>query len=174
MGEALVLATAPEGNDAVIAAGGAPAGLAGLILVFLGESWGMPLSTTRRRLLTPYRKSTGAILGVFAVDLSTTAMSVAWLTTGGGRGPLYDAVLWGDANGPASVWDGGRWRAWDIDSCRAPSRRHAPAIGPSAAVRRAGAAARADRRSARLPHALVHRVDSAAWRAGASSRGDSR
>jgi hypothetical protein len=97
MGTYVVFATAPTRNEAVIAAGGAAAALAGLILVFLGlvvAGYAAYPPGTAKRLLTPYRKATGAILGVFALGLATTAMSLAWLATGGGGGLQYDAVLW--------------------------------------------------------------------------------
>lgn len=86
----------PGRNEAVIAAGGAASALAGLILVFLGvviAGYQAYPGDTPRRLLKPYRKATGAILAVFALSLASAAMSLTWLATGGGGGPLYDTVL---------------------------------------------------------------------------------
>jgi hypothetical protein len=92
-----IAATAPSRNEAVIAAGGAAAALAGLILVFLGAVITGMLAYpggTPKRLLAPYRRATAAILAVFALSLTSAALSLAWLATGGGGGPLYEAVLW--------------------------------------------------------------------------------
>lgn len=92
-----MLADAPTRNETVIAAGGAAAALAGLILVFLGvviAGYQAFPGDTPKRLLKPYRKATAAILAVFALSLTSAALSLAWLATGGGGGPLYEAVLW--------------------------------------------------------------------------------
>jgi hypothetical protein len=97
MGAYLVLATVPGRNEAVIAVGGAAAALAGLILVFLGAVITGMLAYpggTPKRLLAPYRRATAAILAVFGLSLTSAALSLAWLATGGGGGLLYDAVLW--------------------------------------------------------------------------------
>ena len=97
MGTYLVLATAPDRNETVIAAGGAAAALAGLVLVFLGvviAGYKAYPGDMPKRLLAPYRRATAAILVVFALSLASTALSVAWLATGGGGGALYGAVLW--------------------------------------------------------------------------------
>lgn len=94
----LMLATdTPGRNETVIAAGGAAAALAGLILVFLGvviAGYQAYPGDMPKRLLKPYRKATGAILAVFAMSLADAALSLAWLATGGGGGLLYEAVLW--------------------------------------------------------------------------------
>jgi hypothetical protein len=97
VGLLVVAADMPVRKDVVIAAGGAAAALAGLILVFLGVVIAGYLSypgATPRRLLTPYRRATAAILSVFALSLASAALSVVWLTGSGGGGALYDAVLW--------------------------------------------------------------------------------
>jgi hypothetical protein len=81
----------------LIATGGGAAALAGLILVFLGVvivSYQAYPGGTPQRLLTPYRRAMAAILGIFALSLVCAALSVAWVTTGGGGGPLYDIALW--------------------------------------------------------------------------------
>jgi hypothetical protein len=94
----LAIATdGPVRKDAVIAAGGGAAALAGLILVFLGvvlSGYKAYPGDTPKRLLRPYRRATAAILAVFALSLASTALSIAWLTTGGGGGGLYEATLW--------------------------------------------------------------------------------
>jgi hypothetical protein len=97
MGTYLVFAAAPTRNETVIAAGGSAAALAGLILVFLGvviAGYKAFPGDTAKRLLAPYRRATAAILGIFALSLTSAALSLAWLATGGGGGPLYYAVLW--------------------------------------------------------------------------------
>jgi hypothetical protein len=97
MGTYLILADAPGRNETVIAAGGAAAAFAGLILVFLGvviTGYKAYPGDMPKRLLAPYRRATAAILVVFALSLTSTALSLAWLATGGGGGVLYGAVLW--------------------------------------------------------------------------------
>jgi hypothetical protein len=92
----LALATAPTRNEAVIAAAGASAALAGLILVFLGvviAGYQAYPGGTPKRLLKPYRRIAVAILAVFALSLACAGLSLAWLVTGGGGGPLYPAVF---------------------------------------------------------------------------------
>ncbi len=76
----------PGRNETVIAAGGAAAALAGLILVFLGAVITGMLAYpggTPKRLLAPYRRATVAILAVFGLSLTSAALSLAWLATGG-------------------------------------------------------------------------------------------
>jgi hypothetical protein len=92
----VVAADTPVRKDVVIAACGASAALAGLILVFLGVViagyQGYP-GDTASRLLTPYRLATGAILAVFALSLASAGLSLAWLTGRGGGGALYEAAV---------------------------------------------------------------------------------
>ncbi|HEV7943266.1 MAG TPA: hypothetical protein VGP17_10755 [Solirubrobacteraceae bacterium] len=90
------LAAVPSRNEVVLAAIGASAALGGLILVFLGvviAGYQAYPPGTAKRLLSPYRKAGGAILGVFALSLLCSGLGVGWLATGGGGGPLYAAVL---------------------------------------------------------------------------------
>src|SRR5437868_4756694 len=93
----IAAADAPVPNDVVIAVAGAAAALGGLILVFLGvivASYGGYGAETDPSVVRPYKVAAGAILGVFALSLASTALAVAWLATGGGSGPLYEAVVW--------------------------------------------------------------------------------
>jgi hypothetical protein len=97
MGTYFVLAAAPTRNEAVIAVGGAAAALGGLILVFLGvvvtsyQGYGREVD---KAVLKPYKAAALALLGVFALSLLSATLSVAWLTTGGGAGALYEVSLW--------------------------------------------------------------------------------
>jgi hypothetical protein len=87
---------APVRKDVVVGSLGAAAALGGLILVFLGvviAGYQSYSGGTPARLLTPYRRATAAILGVFALSLSSAALSLLWLTSKGGGGLLYAAVL---------------------------------------------------------------------------------
>jgi hypothetical protein len=95
----LVLANAdPARKDVVIGALGASAALGGLTLVFLGVVIagyrGFP-GATPKTVLKRYHWAAHAILGAFALSLATTALSLTWLTTKGGGGGLYTAVLIG-------------------------------------------------------------------------------
>jgi hypothetical protein len=90
------LAASPTRSDTIVAAAGASAALAGLILVFLGvviAGYQAYPGGTPKRLLKPYRKATAAILAVFALNLACAGLSLIWLMTGGGEGLLYQVVL---------------------------------------------------------------------------------
>ncbi len=92
-----MLADAPTRNEAVIVIAGAAAALGGLLLVFLGvvvtsyEGYGGDVSAD---VVKPYKTAGWVLLGVFALSLISTGLSVAWLATGGGAGALYEASLW--------------------------------------------------------------------------------
>lgn len=81
----------PLAKDVVIGALGASAGLAGLVLVFLGVVIGTYQSfpgDTSGDVLKRYRSTASRIAGVFVLSLGSAALSFAWLVAGG-PGWLY-------------------------------------------------------------------------------------
>jgi hypothetical protein len=76
------VATSPNPSDVVLAILGASAGVAGLVLVFVGilvtAIAGYPGGTSTRTL-RPFRLAAWASVCVFGLSLLTTALSLLWL-----------------------------------------------------------------------------------------------
>jgi hypothetical protein len=86
------LADAATRNDVVTGLLGADAALGGLLLVFLGvvlAGYGAFGGDTPPSVLSRYKTSAGAILGVFALSLVGAALAIVWLMTGGDSDALY-------------------------------------------------------------------------------------
>lgn len=82
---------APTDKDVVITVVGASAGLAGLVLVFLGIAiaalQAFPADTPANAL-TAYKRTVKAVLAVFVASLIPVAVGTGWLVSGG-PGWLY-------------------------------------------------------------------------------------
>jgi hypothetical protein len=77
-----VLASGPDPQDVMISVFGASAGVAGLVLVFVGlliSTIGTYPGGTSKAVLRPYRVGAWAAIGVFAASLASVALSLAWL-----------------------------------------------------------------------------------------------
>lgn len=76
------LSESPLPKDVVVSVFAASAGVAGLVLVFLGiliaTIGGYPGGTSDTAL-QPYRRAAWASVGVFGASLATVALSLAWL-----------------------------------------------------------------------------------------------
>lgn len=96
MRELLVLAAdAPVRKEAVIAAVGASAVFAALMLAILGVVLsGFQHSKRSDDLHAAYRRALVRDLVGLVLCLACAALGFAWLTTGGGGGLLYAAVVW--------------------------------------------------------------------------------
>jgi hypothetical protein len=85
----------PSAKDTIIAIVGSSAGLAGLVLVFLGvlvTSFQSLLGNVRDATLSRYRNATWISLGVFALALASMSLGVTWLLAAGGH-TFYVLVL---------------------------------------------------------------------------------
>jgi hypothetical protein len=72
----------PVPKDVVLSVFGASAGIAGLVLVFLGiliTTIGTYPGGTSDLALQPYRRAAWASIGVFGASLAAVALSLAWL-----------------------------------------------------------------------------------------------
>jgi hypothetical protein len=72
----------PIPKDVVVALLGAAAGVAGLVLVFVGvllTTIGTYPGATSAEALRPYRRGAWAGVGIFAGSIATVALAVAWL-----------------------------------------------------------------------------------------------
>jgi hypothetical protein len=87
----------PSRTDVIIAATGASAALAGLVLVFLGV-----LVTTYQQLLGPdqsdaalkkFKNAAFGSLALFGISLISVVVDVTWLTVGGGRWFYISALV---------------------------------------------------------------------------------
>jgi hypothetical protein len=89
------VATSPDPKDVVLAILGASAGVAGLVLVFVGilvtAIAGYPGGTSQVTL-RPFREGAWAAVGVFGLSLLTTALSLVWLALTDARS-LYVATI---------------------------------------------------------------------------------
>jgi hypothetical protein len=77
-----VIAVGPHPEDVVISVFGASAGVAGLVLVFVGlliTTIGTYPGGTSKAALRPYRVGAWAATGVFGASLASVALSLAWL-----------------------------------------------------------------------------------------------
>jgi hypothetical protein len=77
-----VLASGPEPQDVMISVFGASAGVAGLVLVFVGlliTTIGAYPGGTSKAALRPYRVGAWAATGVFGASLASVALSLTWL-----------------------------------------------------------------------------------------------
>jgi hypothetical protein len=75
-------ASGPQPKDVMISVFGASAGVAGLVLVFVGlliTTIGTYPGGTSKAALRPYRVGAWAATGVFGASLATVALSLAWL-----------------------------------------------------------------------------------------------
>jgi hypothetical protein len=78
----MVLARGPEPQDVMISVFGASAGVAGLVLVFVGlliTTIGTYPGGTSKAALRPYRVAAWAATGVFGASLASVALSLTWL-----------------------------------------------------------------------------------------------
>ena len=92
---ALTVVDDPTAKDAVLAVVGASAGLAGLVLVFLGvliSTYQARLGNAREATLQRIRTATWISLGAFVFCLAVVALAAAWLSVPGGH-CFYVAVL---------------------------------------------------------------------------------
>jgi hypothetical protein len=79
-------------KDVVIAILGSSAALAGFVLVFLGiiiASYQSYPGGAPEAVVRPYRIAGVSLLAAFALGLVAVAVSLLWLISGGGTGPLY-------------------------------------------------------------------------------------
>jgi hypothetical protein len=77
-----ILANDPHPKDVMISVFGASAGVAGLVLVFVGvliTTVGMYPGGTSKSALRPYRVGAWAAIAAFGVSLITVALSLLWL-----------------------------------------------------------------------------------------------
>jgi hypothetical protein len=77
-----ILAGGPHPEDVMIAVFGASAGVAGLVLVFVGlliTTIGTYPGGTSKAALRPYRAGAWAATGVFGATLASVALSLTWL-----------------------------------------------------------------------------------------------
>jgi hypothetical protein len=75
-----------ESKDVVLGALGAAAGLAGLVLVFLGiiiAAYQSYAGNAPASVVRPYRIAGIALFGAFALSLVTVTLCTAWLALGG-------------------------------------------------------------------------------------------
>jgi hypothetical protein len=73
----------PHSSEVMLSVFGASAGLAGLVLVFVGlliTRIGTYPGGTSKAALRPYRVAAWSATGVFGVSLATVAVSLLWLT----------------------------------------------------------------------------------------------
>jgi hypothetical protein len=73
----------PHSGEVMLSVFGASAGLAGLVLVFVGlliARIGTYPGGTSKAALRPYRVAAWAATGVFGVSLATVGLSLMWLT----------------------------------------------------------------------------------------------
>ena len=89
------MAISPDPKEVVLAILGASAGVAGLVLVFVGilitAIAGYP-GETSPRTLRPFRLGAWAAVGVFGLSLLTTALSLGWLVVADAHS-LYVATI---------------------------------------------------------------------------------
>jgi uncharacterized membrane protein len=86
----------PTPSDVVLAMFGASAGLGGLVLVFLGlviASYQSVPADTPKAVKDRARRAGPPIVGVFALSLTSVALSLAWLAVPGGD-LLYRIAVW--------------------------------------------------------------------------------
>jgi hypothetical protein len=91
----LTLVEHPAAKDVVLAVVGASAGLAGLVLVFLGvlvSAYQSLLGKISEKTLQRIRTATEIALGVFAFCLAVVALGIVWLVIPGGH-CFYVAVV---------------------------------------------------------------------------------
>jgi hypothetical protein len=91
----LIADAAPIPKDVVLAIFGAAAGVAGLILVFLGvvlSTVGSYPGDTPDAVRRPFRRAAWATTFVFALSLATVGLSLGWLTAESGV-ELYYATI---------------------------------------------------------------------------------
>jgi hypothetical protein len=77
-----ILAGGPHPEDVMIAVFGASAGVAGLVLVFVGlliTTIGTYPGGTSKAALRPYRAGAWGATGVFGASLASVALSLTWL-----------------------------------------------------------------------------------------------
>jgi hypothetical protein len=77
-----VIASGPDPQDVMISVFGASAGVAGLVLVFVGlliTTIGTYPGGTSKVALRPYRVGAWAATAVFGASLASVALSLAWL-----------------------------------------------------------------------------------------------
>jgi hypothetical protein len=85
-----------EHKDVVVALLGVSAGLAGLVLVFLGlvittfRSFQAP---TPAAVLDPFRRATGMVLAAFAIGIACVVVASIWLVRLGENQGLYVATV---------------------------------------------------------------------------------
>jgi uncharacterized membrane protein len=92
-----VVGTTLQRSDIVIALLGVSAGLAGLILVFLGlvvTAYQSFAGDTPERILGRYRRATGVILVAFGLGIACVLSAFLWLVEFGERPSLYTTTLW--------------------------------------------------------------------------------
>ncbi len=85
-----------EHKDVVLALLGASAGLAGLVLVFLGFIISTMASFdpgAGAAVLAPYRRTAGVVAGAFALSIATVAVSTWWLILIKDAEGLYVAIV---------------------------------------------------------------------------------
>jgi hypothetical protein len=81
----LIAGAAPIPKDVVLAIFGAAAGVAGLVLVFLGvvlSTAGSYPGDTPEAVRRPFRRAAWATTFVFALSLATVGLSLGWLAAG--------------------------------------------------------------------------------------------
>jgi hypothetical protein len=82
-------------EDVVLAATGASAAIAGLVLVFLGvlvTSYQQLLGTASQKSLDRFKRASWLTLGVFIISLIALTLSTSWLVADGGKS-FYVAAL---------------------------------------------------------------------------------
>lgn len=90
-GEALV-----EDKDVVVAILGVSAGLAGLVLVFLGlvvTTYQSYAGDTPKKVLRRHRRAAGLLFAAFISGVACVALASGWLVARGSSGSLYKAVI---------------------------------------------------------------------------------
>jgi hypothetical protein len=90
-----ILANDPHPKDVMISVFGASAGVAGLVLVFVGvliTTVGTYPGGTSKTALHPYRAGAWAAIAAFGVSLVTVALSLIWLAVSDSRA-LYIGTL---------------------------------------------------------------------------------
>ncbi len=91
-----IVASSVEHKDVVLAALGASAALAGLVLVFLGlvvAAYGALAGDTPKAVKAPLRRTGRVVLTPFGLAIACMAVATLWLVLSGWREGLYVATV---------------------------------------------------------------------------------
>ncbi len=110
-------AAAVEHKDVVLGLLGVSAGLAGLLLVFLGlvvTTFQSFDGSTPASVLNRYRWAAALVLAAFAIGMACVAVAVAWLLRLGRSEAVYLTTVWLFGTQVVTLLVATAWTAWRL------------------------------------------------------------